>query len=108
MFHRDFRDHLIATYQLRDQSTAGRLNPWVDGVRIVKEKPFRGFGPGSFYNRYKPFTITSFKTWVSSNPERSTVHNYFLLVATEQGLFGLILLLVLLGVAIFVAERLYH
>jgi O-antigen ligase len=62
---------------------------------MIAEKPIIGFGPNSFYNQYQPFTVSTFKTWVSNNPEHSTVHNYFLLIAIEQGIIGLILFLIL-------------
>jgi O-antigen ligase len=67
-----------------------------------------GSGPTTFYEEYKPYTIPLFRTWVSDNRERSTVHNYFLLVLVEQGIFGLLLLLVLLYSAFTYAEKLYH
>jgi O-antigen ligase len=47
-----------------------------------------GFGPNSFYENYRYYTNPLFRTWVSDNPEKSTVHNYYLLVAVEQGIIG--------------------
>src|SRR5260221_4819310 len=78
IFHRDFRQHLIATYKLKDLSTAERFYRWIAGVRMIKDEPFTGYGPNSFYYNYKSYAIPTFKTWVSKNEERSTVHNYFL------------------------------
>lgn len=51
--------------------------------------------------------MSAYKTWVSDNPEHSTVHNYFLLTAIEQGIPGLIFLL-LLGAMVYYAQYLYH
>jgi O-antigen ligase len=67
-----------------------------------------GYGPGTFYYNYKPYAIPVFKTWVSKNEEHSTVHNYFLLTAIEQGLPGLLIFLFLLGAMIYYAEKIYH
>ncbi|MEK7225678.1 MAG: hypothetical protein AAB221_08340, partial [Bacteroidota bacterium] len=50
----------------------------------------------------------AFKTWVSNNNDRSTVHNYFLLTVIEQGIPGLLLLLVLFGAMLHYAQYLYH
>ncbi len=108
IYHEDFREHLVATYRLKDVSTAERFNRWVAGVRMIKEKWLTGYGPGTFYDNYKPFGVPAFKTWVSNNPERSTVHNYFLLVAIEQGYIGLVIFLVLLGAMFYYAQYLYH
>ena len=91
IFHENFSEHLNATIGLKDISNAERFHRWVAGVRMVAEKPWTGFGANSFYNNYQPYTAAAFKTWVSNNPEHSTVHNYYLLVALEQGLPALIL-----------------
>jgi O-antigen ligase len=108
IFHKDFSEHLIATYKLKDVSTAERFYRWIAGVRMIKDNPLIGFGPNTFYSNYKSYALPSFKTWVSKNEERSTVHNYFLLTAIEQGLPGLILFLLLLGTMLYYAQYLYH
>lgn len=108
VFHTDFKDHLVATYQLKDVSTAERFYRWVAGVRMVKEAWQTGFGPNTFYYHYKPYAVTPFKTWVSDNPEKSTVHNYYLLTLIEQGVMGLLLLLFLLGALFYKAQQIYH
>ncbi len=108
IFHADFSDHLSATISMKDISNAERFHRWVAGIRMIAEKPIAGFGPNSFYTQYKPYTVSSFKTWVSNNPEHSTVHNYFLLIAIEQGIFGLMIFLVLLIWMLLKAQQLYH
>ncbi len=108
IFHPDFKEHWQATYEGKDVSTVERYYRWIAGVRMVEERPWSGFGPASFYTSYRPYTIPAFKTWVSNNPERSTVHNYFLLTAAEQGLPGLIIFLLLFGAILFYAEKIHH
>ena len=69
-----------------------RLYRWVAGTRMTADKSILGFGPGNFYDYYKPFTLgTQFTTYVSENRDRSTVHNYLLMTAVEQGIPGLFL-----------------
>ena len=108
IFHKNFNEHLIATYRLKDVSTAERFYRWVAGARMIKDNPVTGFGPGSFYPHYKEYAVPAFKTWVSDNKDHSTVHNYFLLLAIEQGLPGLFFFLLLAGVMLFFAQRIYH
>ena len=108
IFHKDFKEHLIATYKLKDVSTAERFYRWIAGVRMIKENPLTGFGPNTFYENYKPFAIPAFETWVSDNKEHSTVHNYFLLITIEQGIPGLIFFSLLLGASLYYAQKLYH
>ena len=108
IFHENFSEHLNATIGLKDISNAERIHRWVAGVRMVAEKPWTGFGANSFYNNYQPYTAAPFKTWVSNNPEHSTVHNYFLLIALEQGIPALLLFAGLLIYLLLQAQQLYH
>lgn len=107
-FRTDFSDHMAATYQLKDISTMERVYRWVAGIRMVKQEWLTGFGPNNFYNNYKKYTVAAFKTWVSDNKERSSVHNYFLLVTIEQGFPGLLLFCWLLYMMFQTAMRAYH
>lgn len=108
IFHENFARHLQATYKLKDVSTAERFYRWIAGLRMSRENPVTGFGPNTFYDNYRPYAIPAYKTWVSGNPEHSTVHNYYLLLLTEQGYPGLLIFLLLLGGMLFYGERNYH
>ncbi len=106
--HQKFNDLIDATAKGQDISTMERAYRWVAGVYMVKEKPIVGFGPGSFYSNYKEYAITAFKTYVSNNPEKSTIHNYYFLLLVEQGIIGLLLFLSICIVAILRGQYLYH
>jgi len=108
IFHKNFSEHIIATYKLKDVSTAERFYRWVAGARMIKDNAAVGFGPGTFYYHYKSYGLPAFKTWVSDNEDHSTVHNYFLLTAIEQGIPGLVFLLFLFGCLLYYAQYLYH
>lgn len=108
IFHTNFTEHMEATVRMKDVSTAERFYRWVAGARMLADKPLTGFGPNSFYAQYKPYTVASFKTWVSDNKEHSTVHNYFILIALEQGVIGLILFCILYFSMLLQAQQLYH
>jgi O-antigen ligase len=87
--HQRFDRLLEATTKLEDISTMERVYRWVAASYMMQERPWLGFGPATFYTFYKNYTVSSFRTYVSDNPERSSTHNYFLMVAVEQGLPGL-------------------
>lgn len=108
IFHKDFREHLVATYKGKDVSTAERFYRWVAGARMGKEKWLTGFGPTTFTRQYKAYTIPAFRTWVSDNREQSTVHNYFLLLLIEQGVAGLLFFLLLIGGMLWKAQEIYQ
>jgi O-antigen ligase len=107
IFHENFEEHLVATYKLKDVSTAERFNRWIAGVRMIKDNWLTGYGPTTFYYNYKPYAIPAFKTWVSDNKEHSTVHNFFLLTLIEQGIFGLLIFLIIAGSLLYYAEKIY-
>ena len=108
IFHTDFSQHLSATVELKDVSNAERFYRWVAGARMLADKPLTGFGPASFYLHYRPYTVRRFETWVSNNPEHSTVHNYFLLTALEQGVIGLIIFCTLYFFMLMRLQKIYH
>lgn len=106
--HNNFDNLIEATYKLEDISTMERVHRWVAGVQMVKDKPMLGFGPSSFYESYQPYTVSSFETYVSDNPEKSTVHNYYLMTLIEQGIPGFIVFMALCFTALLKAEKTYY
>ncbi|MBS1654127.1 MAG: O-antigen ligase family protein [Bacteroidetes bacterium] len=108
IFHTDFREHLVATYELKDVSTAERFNRWVAGVRMIPDKWQTGFGPNTFAHAYRPYMLPAFKTWVSDNTDNSTVHNYFLLTLIEQGLPGFLIFVLLVAAMLWQVQKIYH
>jgi len=108
IYHSSFDEHIEATYAMRDLSTAERFYRWIAAFRMSGERLLTGYGPNSFYYEYKPYAVNSFTTYVSGNLEHSTVHNYFLLLLTEQGLPGLILFLALFLSMMFYAQYIFH
>ncbi|MBV6655608.1 MAG: O-antigen ligase family protein [Mameliella sp.] len=105
--HKDFNNLIQATYEMEDITTMERLYRWVAGFNMTAAEPLFGFGPGNFYFFYKSYTVTSFTTYVSDNPEKSGIHNYYLMVLVEQGLPGLLLFLALLFYALVRGEAIY-
>jgi len=106
--HYKFDNLIEATYKMEDISTMERVHRWVAGFTMVSEKPIVGFGPGCFYPFYKNHTVSSFKTYVSDNPEKSGIHNNFLMVFVEQGIIGFLIMILLCFVPILIGERAYH
>ncbi len=108
IYHENFDDHLSATFEGKDVSFMERIYRWIAAFRMSADRPLTGFGPGNFYNFYQPYAVSSFETYVSDNPERSGVHNYFLMVLVEQGIIGLLLFLGLCITAFIRGEWLYQ
>ncbi len=108
IYHASFDEHMAATYNMQDMSTVERFHRWIAATKMAKENWLTGSGPNSFYPIYKSYTANDFRTYVSDNPERSTVHNYFLLLLTEQGIPGLLLFIALFVTMLLSAQQIYH
>jgi O-antigen ligase len=106
--HYDFENLISATYKMEDISTMERFYRWIAGGYMLRKKPVTGFGPGNFYNFYHSYTDRSFITYVSDNPEKSGTHNYYLMVAVEQGLPGILIFILLICTMLIKGEALYH
>lgn len=106
--HHSYDNLLEATYKMEDLSTMERVYRWVAGIQMIQEKPLLGFGPGTFYFFYKSYSVNSFKTYVSHNPDKSGIHNYYLMTFVEQGVLGFLIFLLLNIIALFYGERVYH
>ncbi len=104
----DFGSKISATAQGTDISTMERLHRWVAGGHMLTDHPITGVGPGNYYASYRPYTVFSFETYVSDNPEKSGIHSHFLMVLVEQGFIGLLLWLAVIISALVKLERLYH
>ena len=108
IIHDEFGEHLSSTFEGKDVSSMERVYRWVAATHMFKDHPIMGFGPGNFYPYYKRYTVTSFETYVSDNPEMSTAHNYPLLLLVEQGAIGLAIFVFFTAVIFVYGENLYH
>ena len=108
IYHDDLGSHLSSTFEGTDVSSMERVYRWVAATRMFKDHPWMGFGPGNFYPYYQHYTLSSFETYVSDNPERSTAHDYFLLLLSEQGIIGLAIFLFLTAGIFIYGEKIYH
>lgn len=106
--HKKFDNLIEATSKLEDISTVERFYRWIAGGYMVVDKPLLGFGPATFYFFYQSYTVTGFQTYVSHNPEKSGIHNYYLMTAVEQGLIGLIIFVLFCFVVLVKGENIYH
>lgn len=107
VMHDEFSDHVSSTFEGKDVSSMERIYRWVAGGHMIADKPWVGFGPNGFVPNYREYTVFIFETWVSDNPEQSTVHNYYMLQAIELGIPGLLLFLTIIILFFLRVERYY-
>ena len=86
-----------------DASNAERLNRWSCAWRMFLDKPFTGYGPGTYQFQYFPYQLPGETTYISVyNPYNiqdghgGSAHNEYLLTLSESGFFGLVTFVLLL------------
>ncbi|XZF13678.1 O-antigen ligase family protein [Chitinophagaceae bacterium MMS25-I14] len=103
-----FSDHILATFRGQDMSSMERVYRWIAAVRMSKDQPVTGYGPNNFYYYYKPYAVSSYRTYVSRNDEHSTTHNYFIYMLVEQGWPAMILYAILVMAVLYQGQKVYH
>lgn len=84
----DIRKHISSIANIRtDESNVERLNRWTSAIRMFKEKPLLGWGPGTFMFQYAPYQASYLKTRESSNLGlKGNAHSEYLGLLSEAGL----------------------
>ncbi len=91
-----------------DPSNMERVNRWVSAVKMFEQKPLLGWGPGTYQFKYAPFQISSLKTEISTDlGDRGNAHSEYLGPLSEEGLLGMIGVLLLFGLAIKTGLEVY-
>jgi len=86
-----------------DISNIERLNRWYSGIKMALEKPFTGFGPGTYQFEYIPYQspelmnrLTVKNYWHIPENSGGTAHSEYILALSEMGFIGLAALMVLI------------
>lgn len=92
-----------------DASNLERINRWNSAIRMFKERPIFGFGPGTYMFQYAPYQLSNERTIISTNfGDVGNAHSEFLGPLAESGVLGTVtftLILVIIGTTTF---RIYH
>ena len=84
-----------------DDRLKGRLPYWEAGAAMVRAEPAFGIGIGRFYRQIWAFSPRQ----EALRQPQENAHNYYLQVAAELGLAGLVAFLALLGAVLRAAWR---
>jgi len=90
-----------------DASNLERINRWNSALRMFQERPWTGWGPGTYVFQYAPFQAAEDRTIISTNFGLiGNAHSEFLGPLAEQGVLGLLLVVSLIVVTCWTAIRL--
>jgi len=92
-----------------DASNLERLNRWDCAVRMFKEKPVFGWGPGTYMFKYAPFQLSYERTIISTNSgDLGNAHSEYLGPLSESGILGTLTFLAVVIASIYYAMRVYR
>ena len=92
-----------------DASNLERLNRWSSAIRMWKEQPLTGIGPGSYQFIYGPYQRSDMMTIISTNDgDMGNAHSEYIGPLTEQGIPGALLMLAIFVVTFLTGERVYR
>lgn len=91
-----------------DASNLERINRWSCAIRMFEDKPFFGWGPGTYMFNYAPYQLTADRTIISTNSaDGGNAHSEYLGPMAESGFMGLITFLLIIVVVVFTAVHTY-
>ena len=92
-----------------DASNLERINRWNCAIRLFKERPLVGWGPGTYAFQYAPFQRTGEKTIISTNQgDLGNAHSEFLGPLAESGILGMLSFLTLMLTVYYKGMQLYY
>jgi putative inorganic carbon (hco3(-)) transporter len=91
-----------------DASNLERLNRWNCAIRMFKERPFFGWGPGTYMFQYAPFQKSRERTSISTNFHTlGNAHSEYLGPLAEQGIIGMASVFLIIGLTFSTGLRVY-
>lgn len=91
-----------------DASNMERINRWKCAIRMFKEKPLLGFGPGTYQFFYGEYQVRQDMTRISTfNGTKGHAHSEYLNYLSETGVFGLIIFLLTVFLMLSTTLKIY-
>ena len=106
----EFSEHVQSISNIStDQSNLERINRWSCAIRMWKDKPLFGFGPGTYQFEYGRYQRSYEKTRISTDfGTRGNAHSEYFGPLSEAGVFGLLSILMIIGSTIYTGIRVYN
>ncbi len=106
----NFMEHVQSISNITtDDSNLERINRWQSAIRMYKERPVFGFGPGTYQFEYAPFQHSTEKTRISTNAgDRGNAHSEYIGPLAESGMAGMLLVIALVIAMVITGLRVYR
>lgn len=92
-----------------DASNLERLNRWNSALKMFKEKPILGFGPGTYMFYYAGYQMSYDKTIISTNfGDGGNAHSEYIGPLVEQGIFGMLTFIGIIVTTLYTAISIFY
>lgn len=107
---KDFNKHIESISNIStDASNLERINRWNSAFKMFAEKPFFGWGPGTYSFQYAPFQSSKDKTIISTNMgDKGNAHSEYIGPLSESGVLGLLTFVLVIIVVLSMGYRLFY
>ena len=91
-----------------DASNLERINRWSSAIRMFKDRPFFGYGPGTYMFQYAPYQLSRERTIISTNTaDGGNAHSEYLGPLSESGVLGVLTFLLIIIFVVYTAVHTY-
>ena len=91
-----------------DASNLERINRWSSAIRLFRERPVIGWGPGTYQFLYAPFQNSQERTIISTNAgDKGNAHSEYIGPMAESGIPGLLSMVLIAIISITTAIKVY-
>ena len=106
----DFVEHVQSISNISsDASNLERINRWAAAIRLFKERPIFGWGPGTYQFVYAPYQRSKEKTIISTNyGDMGNAHSEYIGPMSESGILGMLTFLGVVITVIITALRVHR
>lgn len=92
-----------------DASNLERINRWQSALRLFEERPFFGWGPGTYQFVYAPYQLSKEKTIISTNAgDGGNAHSEYIGAMAEMGFMATLILIALIGTFIYTGIKTFN
>lgn len=106
----NFMEHLKSSANIMsDASNLERINRWNSALRLFKQRPFLGWGPGTYQFVYGPVQRSVERTIISTNSgDAGTAHSEYLGPLAESGFLGMLTVLAVFFSLLYTGFKVYR
>lgn len=106
----DLAKHLQSISNIAsDASNRERINRWHSAIRMFREKPVFGFGPGTYMFQYAPYQKWYEETIISTNfGTLGNAHSEYIGPLAESGLAGTLSVLAIMILTFFTGMKVFY